>query len=619
MNLSKKSSSITTKRLLLSCLLTFLWPVISKAQPGWQDHTQRYFYCILDEDGDTINFKSNKKYSIVIDSTVYRGSSIPRDTLKPAKEWGYALYNYIRINDLSLRIPSKGKNDNPLEIQIIRKKDTMFLNQPTGKGSTVVYIEKNTLGKTYNRRVPITPDRTLKFIPGYYYFPVWAKAAFDKRPTLTGKTKIINAYQHNFIVSKDLYNSIEVADSWKGSYKDYFEKADQIILDSYVNDYIQVEKTVEPTQINKSFAPFTGRRGFRTLYPTKDSNIYIGLVDYTLDTLSYHISKNVFSIFNKKQNAITHWSPKKDLNLFYCNGLYVDSFNEIIYQTLGIRDGNKEDCDFVNDVSCPYRGAVFASEDEGKNWTKDQVLSNIYHHFKIRKFHFLDDQHILAYARRTLSPEKQRKHQGVYYLIKNKQVIDSLCTPDTVHYNDNYNRHDFTMLSRDTAYLGCWGINYQKTNYSSYSKLLLEKTEKGWSFQIRQALYNGAKLQPETSNKSVVQYQNFRLRNNNKLILKNDYGTLNLATGNSSPSFNQGFEILENGQQIYLVNNSQKIMLMSFDGGLNWYVYPKPLDPKGFGPNSFLEIDENNIISFFRINQNRRSYMRKISYRFSKK
>lgn len=130
---------MTSRSTLFLCLLIFSFYTSIHAQPGWVDFSSRYFYRIQDKEGKDIQFSNNKKYTIMIDSLSFSGSSVPCDSLTPTIEWSTDFYDYIRINDFSLSLP---KNDrfSKLSIRIIHKKDTMYLNQPTNGKRRVRYI-----------------------------------------------------------------------------------------------------------------------------------------------------------------------------------------------------------------------------------------------------------------------------------------------------------------------------------------------------------------------------------------------------------------------------------------------------------------------------------------------
>jgi hypothetical protein len=186
---------------LYTLILIFFCSNLVKAQPGWQDFTTRYSYTILDKNKKEISFKNNKDYSIMVDSVLYKLPNIPQHSLKPALVNSYNFENQIRINDFSLAISLKNFNQKQLEIKIIHKKDTMYICQSSGIGS---FRSIDVQGKP----IKPTPDFTLQFVAGHYYFPNWAKSLLNNIPQISGNIKIANVKQQHFIIQKKLYDSI---------------------------------------------------------------------------------------------------------------------------------------------------------------------------------------------------------------------------------------------------------------------------------------------------------------------------------------------------------------------------------------------------------------------------
>ena len=66
--------------------------------------------------------------------------------------------------------------------------------------------------------------------------------------------------------------------------------------------------------------------------------------------------------------------------------------------------------------------------------------------------------------------------QGIYSLLKNMLVIDSLKTPNDAHYS-NY-RFD---KNNDTVLLGYWGYSKNRT---TYFQPFLTKVDSEWKFNL---------------------------------------------------------------------------------------------------------------------------------------
>jgi hypothetical protein len=336
--------------------------------------------------------------------------------------------------------------------------------------------------------------------------------------------------------------------------------------------------------------------------------MFIGFVEYTLDTTNHYMSKRVFSEFDKSTNTITHWMPNPNIHRFYLANIYFDVANGILYQTTGIRESKDPNCNGGWDADCPYTKKIYSSNDDGNTWTEDTVLLKLFNTFQFREFEFLDESHALAFTRRDAIHSKGYKYQrGTYYLIQNMQVVDSLQTPEDLHYNDNYNRYNFKRTG-DTLYLGAWGFdNY---DYSKpFVQPLLVKSKTSWVFEITEDSREAIQARAEKEKKIPRPYENFELIENRKMVFKNRAGSLMLGSDVTDTVSPWAVKIIEKGEQIYVIDNHYT--LVSFDAGTNWFIYPQPLNDRN--RYAFLEIDEENEISFFDL-----STMQKMIYRFSR-
>jgi hypothetical protein len=577
----------------------------AKGQPGWQDYTLRYFYSITDNNGNEIEFDGNEAFEISVDGKCYSKDAIPNDILPAAlpNKGGHDVY--IRINDFSLQLPPKHYNDSGIEIIIIHSKDSMFLHQKTGVGSTKISPKSRETNRTQS-------DRTLKFIPGCYYFPHWTAAAYDKLPLTKGNVKIVNAQQHHFIIPKKIYESLKNEHS---TYKSNQEIAAEYVLHNFMSAYYEIEKKIQASQIDKTFKPFRLTYGFEKLYPTPDSNIYVGLIRYNLDSLNWHISKHVFATFNKNENSIQHWSPRDNLMEFYCESIYKDDYNQMLYLSVGVRNLIAP-CTFNRANNCPYETFVYTSPDFGVNWKLNGKLSAIFDLYKIRDYHFLDKNYRIAYSRREKSVDKFRYHEGVYYLLKDDQVIDSFITPKETHYNDNYNGHNFKQESSSSVNLGRWGITPRKPYGSyAYSKLYILKEAGEWKFKVFNNTFDNP-YDTETKNQIALNYKNFVITGDNMLYFKNGAGALQLNDKIVSSPHLQGIYIIEKDAQIFLINNSNGSIMFSFDAGRNWFIHPKTLFKNGFGPQSFFNLSAPGTLSYFNLNRVKNGIPEKVTHEF---
>lgn len=500
-----------------------------------------------------------------------------------------AFENYIHINDFSYRTAQSGL---PTEIRIVHNKDTMAFNQ-------------NTYGRYYHGASGPLTHRSLKFIPGYYYFPSWTWQVFDQPPEVTGEVQFENISQSNFIIPEDAYK--RYAPTRYQDRRAMESEMDELVIDNFVNGELLIDQKTEHTSISTSLEPYAGPRWQSLFYPTNDSNVYVGFVEYTFNSPNQYISKRVFSEFNKSTNSITHWLPNPSIHRFYLANIYFDAANGILYQTTGIRESDDPNCKTGWDDDCPYTTKMYKSKDDGNTWKRDKTLQNLFETYEFRKFEFIDDAHALAFTRRKVQHSKgYGMQQGTYYLLQNMRVVDSLQTPDDIHYNDNYNRYNFNPQG-DTIYLGAWGfVNY---DYSKpYVQPLLVKTAKGWGFEITEDSRKAVQARA-SKEEQVRHYKNFELIENREMVFKNGEGSLTLNRDLADDSSVSGIKVIEKDEQIYITD--EYYTLVSFNGGLAWYVYPQPLNKNG--NYAFLEIDEANEISFFDLGQ-----MQKQQYRFRK-
>lgn len=577
---------IKTKNCFLFCILFLCFCGTLKAQPGWKDFTSYYYYDIFDTEGNLILFKKNSAYRIRVNNILYSNDSIPSDSLKPIiKSSTRRFDNYIRVNDLSLRIPQREWARN-VEIEIIFQNDTVHLNQKTGNAT-----------------------QPLQFIPGHYYFPIWAREILAIKGTVSQKVIFVNASQKHFSITRELYLN---------SYRNELlqNAAEEQVVNNFIKDHLDVDKKVEDTKFNKSFVPYRDPIWEGNFYPSEEKDLFFGLVEYKLDTHNVYSVKGVFSTLDKGKNTITHWSPKEDLNLFYSVRPYVDSFNNIIYLPTGIREKFGYPCNYRNEEACPHTIRFYMSKNYGSTWTEDKKMLELSKKFPFRYFEFINKNYALSFNLTSFYPTNKlyQIQRGTYYLLKNMKVIDSLKTPDDVHYNGNYNKYSFSRTG-DTIRLGAWSKGFNDYSLPYYVPFLI-KNKNLWRFQVVTDSIN--RYPPPVKKDTLKEYQNFKLVNRRELVFKNGAGILYLKTDVGEEFGELGYVILEKGSKIYLLNQRDGYTLVSFDAGTSWYVYPKALSTDY--DFTFLEIDDQNVISFFNKRTiGYRNKMHKVFYTFSPK
>ncbi|WP_123962711.1 hypothetical protein [Chryseobacterium sp. 5_R23647] len=604
----KKNRSFTKPFNLYLLLVMLFLSTILKAQPGWQDRTPRYNYAIVDENGKEISFKNNKDYTIIIDKTLYKSPDIPQDVFKQPGPHQDLILEF-KINDLSLSIPMKENNwtQYSKEIKIIYKKDTMHISQPSGYGSLSMFRD---FGET-------TADYTLQFIAGHYYFPNWTKDVLNDIPETKGNTKILNLSQRHFIVPKKVYDTLFHNTSTDPS----SEKADELVLKNFMKGYFSLNKKIELTKFDKSVSPFKLRYLNSMHINSKDPNLLYGLINYSMEKSNCSSSINIFSILNKKQNTVQQFFPKKNVRFFSSDQLISDNFNHILYLSVWLKkdfdDDKLSDCDYLSQF--PLEKQIYTSTDEVNNWIVDKKIQSVFVKNDFREVEFLDQNHAIAYSRKTSkqNPNKNEMVQGIYYLLKNMQIVDSLKTPEDIHYNTNYNNYAFNKKNNDTIFLGSWTYDNDYTiGKTKYFQPSLIKTNDSWKFHSEEKTYQRYAYKPQKKTETSKEYKNFQLVNDKELIFKNGSGSLKLSSNVTDHiSDNENF-ILEKDQQIYIFSDRDSLYF-SHDAGTNWFLYPVPLEKWG-NVFYFLDINEQNELVYFstRGDQGGDSVLGKVSQKF---
>lgn len=591
-------------------IITLLFSNLTKAQPGWIDFTPRYSYTILDENSNEISFQNNKNYSIMIDDVLYKTPNVPQDSLKPAIENSGIFEPQIRINDFSLIIHKKDfeQTQKSLEIKIIHKKDTMFICQTSGTGS---FFSKYDFDNRQYETQRQTSDFTLQFVAGHYFFPRWSKDFLKNLPQTNGTVKILNADQRHFIVPKIVYDSICYLSPIYDNRQKHYDEAESLVVQNFMSGYYSFEKNVQQVTFDKPIFPFKiGYMTWRAPYfSTKEKNEYLGIVQPYYDTLNYSGGRGMIVKFNYDENKMKIWSATENLLYSSSYNLRHDTFNNVFYNQTLIRDSNCKDLIY----KCDFEIKLYQSKDDGNTWAENNKLTQLYKKHEFRELEFLDQHHALIFKLNKVKPQNKKYdiQQGVYYLLKDFVIIDSLKTPNDIHYNDNYNRYRYDV-ENDTIFLGNWSYDKYYTNgKTEYSQPILTKNNKKWKFQVVEKMYfiNHSKPLLET-----IYYRNFEILNSTIYLNKHN-GGLVFQNDNLSEIHKKGL-ILENNNEVYLIGLSIGT-LFSFDGGYNWYVYPLPLEKDS--DYKLIEINNKGVISHIKNNSNNGKYtLDKIFNKFTK-
>lgn len=582
-----------------------------KAQPGWRDATKRYFYTIIDQNGKEISFKENGNYSIMIDGILYNGANIPQNPIRRVSNTDKEYQNQILINDFSLSIPQKEiveENTKRLEIKIIYKKDTMLICQPSGTGGI---LESWDLQDKLSEKPEA--DYKLPFLAGHYYFPNWNKYISNKLPKTNGKVKFLNTKNLNqqyFIIPKNIYNSSLLYN--KNTYGNQRETGeDQYVIDHFfLNGYLTLEKRTEQTKINNLSVKYSWMGKPES---TRDPDRFWGMVDISGDITTF------FSL-QKEENRMELFLPDKDGLNFTCGSPYVNSFSKVIYLPVWIKQesNNYSLATLYNKI--PSEKYIYSSKDEGKTWQKDKEAKNIFDKYSIldenkspRRVAFMDKDYAVIYYKEVIERNETKnriKEQGIYYLLKNMKVIDSLKTPK----NNNFLEYNELSIQNNSVILGkYWPDQYCNVDF----QLSLKKSNDNWKFHVDEKRYiqNSTKEQNFQKKDSIKQYENFQLINNRELIFKNGSGKMILNDEFSDYSHIK--TIIERDKEIYLV--SYESVFLSFDGGTNWYIYPASILPNTY--YYLLDINSKNEINYFSNNRtdSSNSITTKTFYKFSPK
>lgn len=469
-------------RIFYIILFLILQSGLLKAQPGWRDATKRYFYTIIDQNGKEISFKENGNYSIMIDGILYNGANIRQNPIRRVSSTDKEYQNQILINDFSLSIPQKEiveENTKRLEIKIIYKKDTMLICQPSGTGGI---LESWDLQDKLSEKPEA--DYKLPFLAGHYYFPNWIKYIPNTLPKTNGKVQFLNTNNLNrqyFIIPQNIYNSSLLSN--KSSYGNQRESdEDQYIINHFfLNGHLTLEKRIEPTKINNLSVKYCS---IGKPEPTRDPNRFWGMVDISGDITTS------FSLL-KEENRMELFLPNKERLNFTCESPYVNPFSKIIYLPVWIKQESNNYSSAILYNKIPPEKYIYNSKDEGKTWQKDKKAKEIFDKYSIfdkykneRKITFIDKNHAVVYYKVTERDELRNriKEQGIYYLLKNMKVIDSLKTPK----NNNFLEYNELSIQNNSVILGkYWPDQYNNVDF----QLSLKKINNKWKFQVNEKKY----------------------------------------------------------------------------------------------------------------------------------
>lgn len=592
-----------------------------QAQPGELDLTKHYSYTILNEKGEEISFLKDKNYSIMVDDVLYKSPHIPQDGFPELPSYHYRKETYVHINDFSLFTPydkNEVWRETQPEIKIIQSQDTMFLHQATRSGDFDKYKNVEKLKPTKKS------DITLRFLAGRYHFPHWTKRILENLPEVTGSVKIVNLLQVNFIIPKEIYDLMPYSTSFYclGQECDLYKLADEFVLQQFIEPFYSFQKEEEYTFIENDIS--ISNPIIKAIYPTHNKHKFSGIMEYNASLYGKKIgeSKMELKLFtlDVEKNTLDFWTLDEENSKIITYKIYADTFNTIFYNATLIQDTSGNDEYFKQPRSYPSKNFIYRSLDKGETWKKDKELTQFFNVNSIREFEFLDKEYALAYTHNAIPVYRLKPaFQGVYYLLRNLEVIDSLKSPENIDYANSYNHFNFIMKN-DTVFIGNWSGEQSYITRFSYTQPYLIKSAGKWRFQTMEKTGDRTELFiPKTQIRSTDGYQSFTLIDKHKLEFKNHEGTLIL---NSTVIDNQkteqygAYQLIENGSEIYLINRYLQFLLFSDNGGLSWFFYPYSIgDVYNYG----LQVEMNGNISFMNNTWEKEASGRKIkkmSYRF---
>jgi hypothetical protein len=590
-----EKSPLKGRTLLFKFRLTLFFIIILFSKVDAQFNFQRITPCfgmtILNEKGEEISFNKDSTYTVKIDGVVYRSPKAPilivKDSIRmePNTEinfsWHVRNYNppeicSFRINNLTPPI-YEGKN---AELEIIHGSDTLFLT--TGN-------------YTYE----------LKFNPGHYYFPSWIREIYEQKPKASKNIQFRNLDQRNFLVSKTDYDQISKSTdlNW----------LDDQIADRFIEGYYTVDKHIDSIQFNQTFDHYQ-LQGFHRIYPTKNKDIYVGFIRCIPKTTQQY--NFIPCVLNNKENSITLKPHRNDLEAYKFHWIFSDTLNQTYYQVLSSREPS-DSADFSKyRTGNVWKPLVLKSIDEGGSWMKDTLLTsliekNVRYHLSLHdKTHsavssqvdhylnkqhlqlsFLDKSHAIVSFDLYTSFNKSNVKQGIYYLLKNGQVIDS-CISQQLGFSDYVSRNHF-LFSKDTMVVGAWYVRTGHETPDSSFTLVIGRNKNQWKFHT---ISNAKRYDRKEEIKQEPKYLNFKINGKNTLYFEDGSSLSMLDEITSTPDWYRSLA-LENGNQIYLLNKSSGTTWISFDKGKSWYFYPKMIDELR-SEYDIIET-ENGVISIF--------------------
>jgi hypothetical protein len=540
-------------RFLAGCIASFiLYPATAIAQPGWRDLSRHYDFTITDENGKPVRFSDDPSYKIVIDNKVFSSPHIPKEQLLPVQYLSDTFYNYIRLNDFSYTTILE--LNETFTVKIVRDEDTMCLS--AGQGLV------------------------LKFSKGNYYFPSWAGDLLRENGLFNKQAiTIVNRDQGLFRVSPKNFQN-RPTQQWE-NHDPQSTPYDEVIQ-NFIDATLVAKQTVEDIRVTNPMKGYNRAWWEGEPYAAPDSNRFVGMTEYVYEysQSNHSVYMNVFSIFDKASNTITLWKRSDNPLAFYEGPLSFDRWNKKLYLYVG--DRNLENV--LNPLDFhqyPFITTIYESSDYGKSWRRSSHFQHLYDQTKTQKIFFLDKEYaVVMKSKEVMTPRNYPIKQGTFLLTRNFKVVDSLVTPDGIHYD--YNSCCFKAERINDTLVNLGRLEFDDQDSRRYTQPRLVKKGNQWFFEV---VKDSSKKVQEYITISE-EYRNFTLSDRREFSFKN---------GGFFRTDGEIINVLEKKDMICIMH--RYFVLLSFNAGRTWHLYPKPLNTRG---GYFLpEIKENGEISFY--------------------
>ncbi|RYY39636.1 MAG: hypothetical protein EOO08_10050 [Chitinophagaceae bacterium] len=523
--------------------LFFLWLFMQSstvlAQPGWRDRTRRFSYELRDDAGRRIDFRSDSSYTVVINDAHYNGTSFPQEKLVATPPNARTFDDWIVINDCALALPQDPQR--LPHIAVVHGSASMHLWPAQGVKAT--------------------------FRDGWVYFPSWYRNLFDSAELeLKGNLRVVNRRVDALRVSSVAFEAALAS----GSERVGSKLLEPLLRKSLVDSFFGVQQRKEPIRMSASMMPFRNGRWTGPVLPTTESGVVLGRISFTWDTANSYWSMEAAGRLQLQSNTLQLWKPRPRPQQFFVSRMFADPFHSYHYCLSGLRDSMGKMEPQTDFEKYPYYLAWYRSDDAGKTWRPRPELARMMHSGPVEELEFLDGRHVLAHFRRYPLGVNNPLYrtQGVFYLLRDWGIVDSLVTPANASFSDNYNSYQFERIDSSEASLGHWGLGRE----DSVTHIRVVRVNGSWHFRLSSETekeYRARSTRRLPVVDPPIAYRSFVLQEGRRLQFREGRLTLRRPP----------VEIRERGQWIYLFLDDA--LLFSADAGTSWYYQPGAPDKQG--------------------------------------